>query len=189
MKKRKPIFISLLAVLCFVPIVASAVVKTQTFVCGAAHHVRQGGAEMISTALNFRNGDLVNPMTIDRITIRNVFGVVVHDSGPAAGVPHPLNTDFAVPLDITVTPPGASYYLRTGMIWGNFGLPVASGNNEAGQAMSVTIQVSKEGKKELMLIGGNVRARERITLPTAVNEGAEHSRNGITCEVLGRDPN
>jgi len=179
------------AVLLLAPVLAfAAPIKTQTLVCGGAHHIRNGGAEMVSTAYNFRNADLVNPMTVERVTIRNVFGVVVHDSGPAAGVPHPLNTDFAVPLDITVVPPGGAYYLRTGMIWGVFGLPVASGNNEAGQSMTATIQVSKVGKKELAIVGANTRARERITLPTGVvNEGAERSRTSISCEVLGPDPN
>jgi len=188
MNKYTPVLASSLAALLIAPL-ASAAPKTQTVFCGSSHHVRVGGAEQISTALNFRNADLVNAMTVDRITIRNVFGVVVHDSGPAAGTPHPLNTDFATPLDITVVPAGASYYLRTNMIWGNASLPPASGGNEAGQSMQATVQVTKDGKKELAIVGANVRARERITLPTGlVNEGAEHSRNGVNCEVQGRDP-
>jgi hypothetical protein len=186
---KKSVLASSLAALLIAPLAALAAPKTQTVFCGASHHVRVGGAEQISTALNFRNADLANPMTVDRITIRNVFGVVVHDSGPAAGTPHPLNTDFATPLDITVVPAGASYYLRTNMIWGNFSLPPASGGNEAGQSMQATVQVTKDGKKELATVGANVRARERVTLPTGVvNEAAERSRNGVNCEVLGRDP-
>lgn len=184
MSKNKSIIVLSLATLLLAPTAVLAV-KKQTFVCGSVHQVRQGGLELTSTALGLRNADLTNPMTVERITIRNVFGAVVHDSGPAAGVPHPLNTDFVTPLDITVVPPGASYYLRTPHIWGNFSLPPISGGNEGGQSMTATIEVSKKGKKNLAFIGANARARERLTSPTGVvTEGAERSRTGLTCEAL-----
>lgn len=178
-------FVISVAGILLAPGLALAGSKNQTFLCGAAHHLRVGGTEIRSTAINFRNIDLENPAVIERITIRNTHGAIVHDSGPAAGVPHPLNTDYAAPLDITVVPPGGSYYLRTGHIWGNNALPITAGSGEAGQSMSAVVEVSKEGKKKLFSVGTRARARDRVVSPTGVaSEGAERSSNSGDCELI-----
>ena len=88
-----------------------------TVVCDAVHFIRAQGTELRNTVINLRNLDLVNPTTVERITIRNTPGDVVHDSGPATNEDHPLNTDFTPGLNITVVPPGASYYIGTNHIW------------------------------------------------------------------------
>jgi len=180
MKYKKLVLLSTMSCI-LAPLAAQAEIKTETFTCNAVHYVRKNVAELRSTSILIRNADLVNSATIERLTIRNVFGNVVHDSGPAAGVPIPLNTDFSPDLDITVVPPGASYYLRTNNIWGNNGLPVSAGNNQAGQFMSVTVQVSKKGKKSLIYVSTRPRARERLVTQTGVTEGIEHSSDHVPC--------
>lgn len=149
-----------------------------TIVCSAVHFLRAGGTELRSTAISLGNLDLVNPTTVERITIRNAFGDVVHDSGPATenNNPHPLNTDFSGGLNITVVPPGASYYIATTHIWGFVGIPDMP---EAGQSMSARVQFSKEGKAALFVVGGNNRTRQ-------APNGAERARDSIQCtEVHG----
>jgi hypothetical protein len=183
MKLGKAIWFSALS-LALAPAAVLAAPKTQTLSCNVAHFVRAGGTEMRSASIAVRNNDLSNPATIERITIRNVFGAVVHDSGPAAGVLIPLNTDFAVPLDITTVPSGASYYLRTNHIWGNNSLPAADGGNEAGQAMTAVVQVSKEGKEDLLVVRTRPRSRERIITPAGASEGAERSSDSGACTKL-----
>src|SRR2546422_11168014 len=84
--------------------------------CGAIHVLRNSDSEILTGTISVRNIDLANAVTIERLTYRNFFGDVVHDSGPAIGVPHPLNADFTPPQDITVVPPGATYYLSTNHI-------------------------------------------------------------------------
>lgn len=183
MKLNGAIWLSALS-LALAPAAVPAAPKTQTLACNVSHFVRAGGTEMRSASIVVRNYDLANAATVERITIRNVFGAVVHDSGPAAGVPIPLNTDFAVPLDITTVPPGASYYLRTNHLWGNNSLPAADGGNEAGQAMSAVVQVSKEGKEDLLVVSTRPRSRERISTPIGANEGAERSGDSAVCTTL-----
>src|SRR5881296_3113039 len=73
--------------------------------CGAIHALRNSDSEILTGTISVRNIDLANAVTIERLTYRNFFGDVVHDSGPAIGVPHPLNADFTPPQDITVVPP------------------------------------------------------------------------------------
>jgi hypothetical protein len=183
MKLGKAIWFLALS-LALAPAAVPAAPKTQTLACNVSHFVRAGGLELRSTAILVHNYDSGNAATVERITIRNVSGALVHDSGPAAGVLIPLNTDFAVPLDITTVPSGASYYLRTNHIWGNNSLPAADGGNEAGQAMSAVVQVSKEGKEELLVVRTRPRSRERIITPTGANEGAERSSDSGSCTRL-----
>jgi hypothetical protein len=152
-----------------------------TLYCGLSHFVRIGGTEQASAALVFHNADLKNAVTIKRLTFRNVFGAVVHDSGPAVGIAHPLNTDFAAALDVTVVPPGANYYLRTNHIWGNNPLPLAAGGNEGGQSMSVTVTVAKEGERRLFQLVVAPRIRERTFNGNSFVEGIEHSRSVSQC--------
>src|SRR5262245_48810270 len=84
--------------------------------CSAGHYIRsdnEGGQEIALTSIAVRNFNPAEPVTIQRLTIRDAFGNVVHDSGPATGVPLPLTHAFIPPLDITVVPPGASYFVQT----------------------------------------------------------------------------
>jgi hypothetical protein len=157
-----------------------------TLVCSAVHFVRaEGGTELRTTVISLRNLDLVNSTTVERITIRNAYGDVVHDSGPATGQPHPSNTDFTPPLDITLVPAGANYYLATNHIWGINDIPPQTGQTpveaaQGGQNMSATVQFSKEGKPALFVIGGSTRSRDRFA------PRAERSRGSIQCtEVHG----
>jgi hypothetical protein len=173
----------LLSVMGFVltPLATRAEAKTETFSCNVAHFIRDNGAELRSASILIRNADLVNSVNVERITIRNTFGNVIHDSGPAAGVAFPLNTDFVPALDISVVPPGATYYIRTNNIWGNNALPVSAGNNQAGQSMSATVQISKHGKKDLVFVSTRPRSRERLVTQTGAVEGAERSSDSATC--------
>jgi len=183
MKLGKTIWLSALS-LALAPAAVPAAPRTQTLACNVSHFVRAGGTEMRSAAILVHNYDSTNPATVERITIRNVFGAVVHDSGPAAGPAIPLNTDFLTPLDITIVPPGASYYLRTNHIWGNNSLPAADGGNEAGQAMSAVVQVSKEGKEDLLVVRTRPRSRERSLIAPVFPEGVERSSDSAACTKL-----
>lgn len=160
---------------------------TERLRCGIAHFTRLGGAEMRTGVVVFNNGDLENPATIERFTIFDFFGNVAHDSGPAIGIPHPLNTDFASPVDITVVPPGATFYLSTNHIWDTIPIPFDPTNptlngNERGQSLSVVVEVSKEGKPGLFEVHGRNRSRQRFQpTPGVFTQGGELSSNIIRC--------
>lgn len=150
--------------------------------CGAVHFLRNGNAEIGTSTVSLRNFDLEHDVTIERITYRNFFGDVVSDTGPAIGVPHPRNTDITPAQDITVVPPGASYYLATNHIWGNDPIPGAAGNQQ-GNNMSVVVEFSKRGKRDLFDVGASLRERRRILvgIPPIAQQGEELSRQGIVC--------
>jgi hypothetical protein len=154
--------------------------KTKAVTCTIAHFTRLGGTELFSSVIHLVNGDLKHPATIERLTIRDFFGNPVHDSGPQAGVPHPFNTDFSPPVDITVVPPGASYYLWTVHIWGADPIPP---RNSQGFAMSTTVQWSKEGKPNLFRVHVTRLMRERG--PAGI--GAEKSRTDSLCFGVKED--
>src|SRR6266705_2165396 len=82
---------------------AAAAAKSGRIVCGAVHTPRYFGTEMLDTTIGFRNANPDSSVTISRLTIRNSFGDVVHDSGPATLVPHPVNADYPGGLDLTTT--------------------------------------------------------------------------------------
>jgi len=123
-------------------------------------------------------------VTIERLTYRNFFGDVVHDSGPAIGVPHPLNADFTPPQDITVVPSGATYYLSTNHIWGNNPIPGPAGHAQ-GAGMSVVLEFSKAGAGDLVIVGSSTRDRQRFFIFTPTGpipvQGTELSRSAGTC--------
>jgi len=145
--------------------------------------VRNAGAELHSAAISVRNPDTAHAASIERLTIRNGYGDIVHDSGPAAGVAHPLNTDFTPPLDITVVPPGASYYLQTRHIWGLDGLPPSAGGAQAGFLMSATLEIAKANRKVPVFVGRRDTVRERPASAPPV-EGPERSSSAIACVRL-----
>lgn len=161
--------------------------------CGISHFVRNNGTEIRSAVVIFNNGDVVNPAAIERITIFDFFGNVVHDSGPAIGVAHPLNTDFTPPVDITVVPPGAAFYLNTpqfvtgGIAWDANPIPLPNGNDR-GQAMGVVVQFSKEGNPKLFQVHGRARSRQRVqTSPGFFTQGTELSSNLLFCFRVEND--
>jgi len=152
--------------------------------CGAIHALRNSDSEILTGTISVRNIDLANAVTIERLTYRNFFGDVVHDSGPAVGVPHPLNADFTPPQDITVVPPGATYYLSTNHIWGNNPIPGPAGNAQGG-AMSVVVEFSKDGSRDLVVVGSGLRDRQRFFIFTPTGpipvQGTELSRDRLIC--------
>lgn len=179
----------LLAGLLFVPTAAGAQtqIETRRVRCGTAHFVRNNGAEIRSGVIVFNNADLLNSVTIERFTVFDFFGNVVHDSGPATGVPHPLNTDFATPVDITVVPPGATFYLSTpqlvtgGVAWDANPMPLLNGN-ERGNSISVVVQFSKGGESNLFQVHARTRTRQRVVLSSgAAVQGTELSSNLAFC--------
>ncbi len=161
--------------------------------CPLSHFQRSLRTEMRSAAIGFNNGDPVNAATIERLTIYDFFGIVVHDSGPAIGVPHPLNRDVRTSgapdgWDITTVPPNANYYIRTNHIWGNNPIPDQSdgiSGNRRGQFMSVIVEFSKRGKRRLFVLTTRDRARELEELnpgpPPVFRERAERSSTPKTC--------
>jgi len=170
--------------------------------CPINHFKRAGGAEMRSAAIGFNNGDPVNAVTIERLTIYDFFGIVVHDS--VAGS-HPLNTDFSPPVDITTVPPNANYYIRTshirttnGTLWDNDSIPdLGDGidGNQRGQFMSVVVEFSKRGNRRLFVVTTRPRSRQREPNPNPnpppgfeFLERDERSSNSFPCfRVRGRD--
>jgi hypothetical protein len=142
-----------------------------TVVCGGVHFIRAAGTEARSTVVSFRNLNLLTPAVVERITVRNAYGEVVHDSGPAAGTLHPVNSDFSPPLDITLVPPGASYYLATSHIWPSGELP----DPQTGQNLAVSVQFSTVDNPALFVVEANSRTRE--TAPPR----AERARDSSLC--------
>lgn len=171
-------------------VTSNAWAVTRSVRCGIGHNVRTlvtGGEEIRTAVIIFDNGDLQNATTIDRLTIRDFFGDVVHDSGPAIEVAHPLNRDFGPIQDITVVPPGASFYIATNHIWRASPIPEAStvpgiDGNERGFNMSVVVQFSKEEDPNLFRVHGRFRSRERVKLPDGTfRMGTEFSSNDLFC--------
>lgn len=163
--------------------------RVEAITCPVSHFLRGGGTEIRTTAISLRNADLENAARVERLTIRNVFGAIIHDSGPAIGVPLPRNRSFASEsspdgLDVTDVPPGASYFLTTTDIWGLASVPTG---NSSGFTMSATVQFSKEGKSDLFVVGVRQRSRDlfqTIPLPPEAPvffEGAERSSNIAHC--------
>ncbi|MDH4323372.1 MAG: hypothetical protein OEW90_04455 [Betaproteobacteria bacterium] len=151
--------------------------------CGISHHVRVGGTEMRASAISFRNGDPVNAATIERITIYDFHGRVVHDSVANA---HPINTDLPGGVNITVVPPHANYYLRTNHFWGNNPIPdLGDGidGNSRGFSMTAVVEYSKPGNPKLFEVSRSVRARDRFFDPNTgqASEGAERAYDLHSC--------
>jgi len=182
-KTMKRIVMFFLSGLLLVPTTAWA--ESGKVRCTAAHYVRNGEQELQTTAIIFNNGDENNPVTIERITLWSFFGVVVHDSGPAIDIDHPVNDDFDIDNDITVVPPGATYYLRTNHIFGNDAIPPNLGGNKAGSPMAVVVEWSTKGKSGNFVVHVRRRARERVNLGGGnFGEGAETISADSVCFKL-----
>ena len=167
----------LLLGLMMAPLAARA--KTRAETCIVSHFVRNGGNELRSTAIIFTNADPRHTATIERFTIRNLFGDMVHESGPAIGVPLPLNTALSPPLDVTEVPPGATFFLQTRFVWGLNSIP---GGNSQGFAMAATLEWSKKGDSDLFRISVRPRSRVRVLRPDgSIREAQETSSNDSLC--------
>lgn len=176
-----------LTALALAPILASA--ATQTFQCGMNHYIRAGGSEIVTGTITVRNTDLTHTATIQRLTIRDGNGNVLHDSGPLTPLPLPLNTDFpnTAPLgkDITHVPPGGAVYLRSNHLWGNNGLPSGAAGNEAGQLMSASVVVTKEGQKSALAVHATQRLRTRAagSTPGSFIETDTRASSTLACDA------
>lgn len=171
------VFLLFLVGLFLVPSAADA--ATGKSICFSAHFVRFGGKELRETVFFWVNGNATKSVTIERLTIRDAFGDVIHDSGPAIGVPHPLNTDFDVDEDITVVAPNRGFYFKTVHIWGFNSIPDPNGIpfNQLGFGGSTVVEFSTAGKAKLFRIWAQRRVRERIVDPISgnVRQGEEHT--------------
>jgi len=175
----------LLAFALALPGLASAGNDITRYTCGGLHFTRTdgvGGLEIGTTAYSVRNLDTSEPVTWQRLTIRNLVGQTVHDSGPSTGTPLPLNLDIPGGLDVTSVPPGASYYLSTNHIFGNAAIPGAAGQ---GNALTAVIEVAiKHGK--LVEVAQSIRERQLFTpVGAAPFQGQTRTRDGRLCEPLG----
>src|SRR5881628_3460909 len=82
------------------------------------------------------------------------------------------------------SPPGATYYLSTNHIWGNNPIPGPAGNAQGG-AMSVVVEFSKDGSRDLVVVGSGLRDRQRFFIFTPTGpipvQGTELSRDRLIC--------
>ena len=171
------LFLLFLVGLFLIPVAADA--ATGKFICSTAHFVRLGGTELRETVYGFLNGNKKKPVTIKRLTIRNAFGNVVHDSGPAIGVPHPPNTDFVPDGDITVIAPLTAFYFKSTHIWDLNSVPGVDGDQQ-GFIMSSVVEFSTKGKLDLFGVSAMRRIRERIPGPSP-SQGEERTTAGSNC--------
>ena len=146
----------LLSGLLFVPTAAWA--GTKKAECIAPHYI-VNDRQLRWTALVFSNSDLVNPTTIERITVRNIFGDVFSDTGPATPDPHPSGPGGT---DISVVPPGGARVFTTLSVFGPNNL---STGRHTGIPTTIVVEWSKEGDPARLFL--------RTVAFTAVNE-----RNG-----------
>ena len=158
----------------------------RTVACGGFHLVRTnasiGLSEMFETSIGVRNQNSDDAVTIERITIHDVFGNVVYDAGQAVGVAFPLNTDFSPPLNITVVPANGNYYLFTRHIWGLQPIPAG---NQNGFSVTIAVQYSTSGKADRVVVAASNVVRQRIqTGPTSFAEGEEHTRVRQECQPI-----
>jgi hypothetical protein len=154
--------------------------------CGGFHLVRVNAAanlsEVFTTNISVRNRNSNDSVTIERIAIHDIFGNLVFDAGVAGGSALPLNTDLVPPLDVTVVPPDANYYLSTKHIWGLGPLPAG---NQNGFNLSIRIQYSTSGRSDLVAVVGSNLVRQRVQIgPSTFVEGEEHTRARQECQRL-----
>ena len=160
---------------------AAAFADTETTRCYASHLVRGvSGDELLFTVIYFNNGDLEHPAVIERLTIRDDEGGVIHDSGPKTPTPHPLATGVVPPQDITTVPPGGVFPFSTTDIWGLNSIPLYQGRGN--RSLSVTVEVSKAGNPKLFMVHTRAIARQRFFLPTPpFGLGAERAISDTAC--------
>ncbi len=148
--------------------------------CYAAHIVRSAGTEMRFTVISLNNGDTQNAAVIERLTIRDGDGTVLHDSGPKIGIPHPLAQGTIPARNFTIVPPGAHFAISTTDIWGFGIVPTHAGRGN--ELISMQVEVSKPGKRSLFQVSSREITRERVLLPTgSFTVGAERAGTMAPC--------
>jgi hypothetical protein len=158
--------------------------NTDTTRCYAAHFVRGAppGDEMRFTVIFFNNGDR-DPAVVERFTVRDDEGNIIHDSGPKIGVPHPLANGPVPPQDITTVPPGGVFSLSTTDIWGFNNIPQYQGRGL--RSISVTVEMATSGDRKQVVVHAREIARQRFFLPTppfaGTGVGAERAANDTAC--------
>ena len=173
---------------------SSAAASRGVTICEFAHfwrHVEDPERrELGTTFLTFMNTDLDHEANILRLTIRDLYGEVVFDGGPksAANQALPKNMKVNLPdgLDISVIPPGATYFINSRDFFGIF--PIAStedaltGDNERGFTMQVRVEFKKKGPAKRFVVSAHSKFRN---LPGPTNnpdgEVIERSRTDRTC--------
>ena len=156
---------------------------TGTTRCYGVHFVRNGGDEVQFSVLFFNNGDLQHWAVIDRITVRDDLGNLLHDSGPKIGIPHPLANAPIPPLDITNVPPGGTFGLSTSDLWGFNNIPqLAAGT----RSLSMTAEVTKDGDPKLFTVHSRQIVRQRVIGPTGPTIVTERSNTDSTCFSVPR---
>ena len=156
------LFLLFLVGLFLVPTTAGA--DTGKFMCPFAHFIRFGGTETREAIYIFLNGSEKDPVTIERLTIRNAFGDVVHDSGP-----------------VTVIAPLGGDFIRTTQIWGRNSIPdliTGEPNNQQGFSGSAVVEFSTAGEAAVksFRVMVNRRIRERFTDPDGNFSGEGEER-------------
>jgi hypothetical protein len=161
---------------------------TQTFSCGMYHFVRNQNTEMITSAVVIRNLDAMFPATVMQITLRDIDGKIVHDSGPAVGIPHPRSFDFpnAHPngRDMTAVPPLGTSFLRSSQIWGTGPLPLEVGGPEMGQLLTAWIVVSKQGPRNALAVTASERVRSLAATPGGLRETDTRDNRATECQAV-----
>jgi hypothetical protein len=159
--------------------------KTWRLSCGGFHFVRTHftPAEIYITSFGVRNVNPQSQVTIERLVLRDSFGTVLSDTGPAGLMPHPLNTDVpeGSPLrDITIVPAGESRFIRT--LHFPWGLGPVPGPTGAGNLLHIDVELSTAGKVDLVAVGTSRSVLERLV--NAVGgffEAAERTRDSSSC--------
>jgi hypothetical protein len=173
---------------------AVAFADTLTFRCHAPHQVRDLGpagpglppppTELRFTVFFFANGDLEHGAVIKRLTWRDGFGTVRHDSGPNSptAMPHPL----VFGVNITTVPPGGNFIFATTTLWGlaqpPFAPPPSVGSGTFLTAGSMTVEVATENPR-LFVVNARETVRARRTDPpeVPVSFGEERSSQVARC--------
>lgn len=179
---------------------AVAFADTLVFRCHTPHFIRAIFStpanpepnELRFTVVHFTNADLQHEAVIQRLTVRDAFGAVRHDSGPAVGVPHPLNLGIQ---DITTVPPGGTFALATSDLWAS-SLPPFAVQPPLTLAqqfvllggLTMTVEVSKRGNPRLFAMLGSERVRMPPLAGGALVAGAERSAKTARCfRIRDRD--
>lgn len=167
-----------LASLLLLPSLAQA--ASQTIRCHAPHFARipmslpadpQESREIRFTTIYVNNGDLENEAVVERLTWRDEFGATIFES-VLADHPAPSNPQLANLND--PIPPGGTTALTTRDIL-NATPPGADPVFPNGTARSLTIEVSKRGKRSLLVVHAREVSREDLAA------GVERSATNAPC--------
>jgi hypothetical protein len=151
--------------------------------CYGTHFVRNNNSELHFTTLFFQNADPSNTAVVERITIRDDIGTIIHDSGPRIGKPHPPALGPIPPLDITNVPPGGTFGWSTTDVFGFATIPSQAGKGL--RSLSMTAEISKQGDPKLVTVHARQIVRGLVNLAVLAEE---RSNNSSTCFSVPRSP-